>query len=513
LKAFSKLILIVFVVCGFSACHENHFNTNANLQLSDFDALRVDEYKFSKLKINECLGRLVKADKDTTSADQQTRTHYLSTEALLWVDRYGVRSQADTLLKYINKVDEIGFSPVHFRSAQIERDLNRMRNLEFDDANDINTVASRLDYNLTKAFLRYYCGQRYGFINPHKVFNRLDRDADDTLHTIFRQLYDVHTKVLNNEEYVSLLGKVSSDSVPEMLRDAEPQNELYKKLKAMLPASTGYERERILVNMERCRWRNEDYHYNHDKYIVVNVPSYELIAFDKGDILEMKVVCGSGKTKTPLLNSNIMRMDLNPQWVMPFSIVKKDIAAHAGDSAYFARNHYCVKEKSTGKLLTPHHVSASAFRSGAYKCFQEGGEGNALGRIIFRFQNNFSIYLHDTSNKSTFGRDDRSASHGCIRVEKPYELAQFLLDDKDEKTLEKIKYSMEMRTRVPADGAEQEMQKIDKSKIIRYLDIKPQVPLFITYYTMYLMPDGNLRRYADVYGYDRVMASRLNNYR
>lgn len=514
MKAFSKLVLIVFVVCGISACHENHFNTNANLSLSDYDALRVEKYKFNKTKINESLGRLVKADKDTLSADYHTRQHYLGTQALLWVDRYGVRSQADSLLIYINKVGEIGFSPRHFRAEQIARDLDRMKELDFDDVNDINTVAARLDYNLTKAYLRYVGGQRYGFINPHKLFNHLDRDADDTLHTIFRQLYDVHTKELGQERYHHLLDMVVCDSVPELLHDAEPQSELYKKLKSMLPASVGFERERILVNMERCRWRQNDYPWNHDKYIVVNIPSYELIAYDKGNMMEMKVVCGSAKTKTPLLNSRIMRMDLNPQWVMPFSIVKKDIAAHAGDSAYFARNHYCVKDKATGQLVTPHHVSASAFRSGAYKCFQEGGEGNALGRIIFRFQNNFAIYLHDTSTKSTFGRDNRSASHGCIRVEKPYELAEFLLEDKDESLLEKIKYSMEVRTRVPSSEEEPaEEIKVDKSKIIHSREVSPQVPLFITYYTLYQMPDGSLRRYADVYGYDSVMARILNNFR
>jgi len=496
-----------------SACHENHFNTNHNLQLSDYSSLSVDAYKFSTTKINETLGKLVHSDKDTLDADANIRSHYLSTEVLLWVDRNGVSSQADSLLVYLKRVGEIGFSPSKFRVNQIEADLSRMQNLDFDEENDINTVAARLDYNLTKAYLRYVSGQRYGFINPRKVFNKLDRDADDSIHVVFRQLYDVKTEELGKDGCRHLMDMIIADSVTTILRESEPRGEFYGKLKAMLPNSVGFERERILVNMERCRWRHDDYPYEHDKFVVVNIPSYELIAFDNGDLLEMKMVCGSSKTKTPLLNSSLMRMELNPKWMMPYSIVKKDIAAHAGDSAYFARNNYRVREKSTGKLVTPHLVSSGAFRSGGYSCFQEGGEGNALGRIIFRFQNNFAIYLHDTSTKSTFGRDNRSASHGCIRVEKPYELAEFLLSDKDEKTLEKINYSMNVRTRVPTSEEEPvEIIKIDKSKIIHSLEIKPQVPLFITYYTLFMMPDKTIRKYADVYGYDKVIANKLRNF-
>lgn len=473
--------------------------------------MEVDAYKFSKSKINEKLAIIAHADEDSLFVDHRTRSFYLNRPVLPWVDRHGVSSQADTLLTYIKKVDEIGFSPSRFRVHQIELDLERMKNLDFNEENDINTVAARLDYNLTKAYLRYVGGQRYGFINPHKVFNSLDCQEDDTTHTHFRQLYDVNTEELGINGYKHLIDLIAEDSVPQLLRNAEPQTEFYKKLKSMLPNSTGYERDRILANMERCRWRQGDYHNNHEKYVLVNIPSYELQAVNKGDLMEMKMVCGSEKTKTPLLNSSIMRMDLNPVWIMPSSIVKKDIAPHAGNSYYFESRNYFIREKKTGKRVDPSLVSYTDLQSGAYNVIQKGGEGNALGRIIFRFKNSFSIYLHDTSTKSTFGRDNRSASHGCIRVEKPYELAEFLLADKDEDTLDKIKYSMEVRTRV--EEGEEEDVNIDKSKLIHSLDIKPQVPLFITYYTLFMMPDGSIRRYADVYGYDRVIVDVLQNFR
>lgn len=511
MKALSKLILIVFVVCGISACHENRFNPNKELTLDEYSSLVNDAFAFNTAKINESIGRMCRADRDTFEFDVQTRQHYLGTEKLLWVSRMGLTPQADTLISYISRVGEIGFSTKRFRLDDIERDANTMRNLAFDKSNDINTVAARLDYNLTKAFLAYYVGQRYGFVKPRKEFNHLLLDANDTLKTTYRQLYDLPTESLDKEGYQHLLEKIAQDSVPDLLRSAEPQGPFYKKLKSMLPEAEGAQRNRILANMERCRWRHDDYPHLHDKYVVVNIPSYRLMAVDKDSILTMNVVCGAQKTKTPLVNSRINLMELNPRWVMPSSVVKYEIAHHAGDSMYFASRNYVITEKSTGKRMSPHQVSFSAFRSGAYGVYQEGGEGNALGRIIFRFPNDFAIYLHDTSSKSAFGRESRSLSHGCIRVEKPYQLAEFLLEDKDKTTLEKINYSMNVRTRVSEDGETPE--KIDKSKVIHSLRVKPEVPVFITYHTMYLMPDGTMRVYNDVYEYDQVLTRILNKFR
>ena len=131
---------------------------------------------------------------------------------------------------------------------------------------------------------------------------------------------------------------------------------------------------------------------------------------------------------------------------------------------------------------------------------QEGGDGNSLGRIIFRFDNNFSIYVHDTSTPSVFQRKVRSVSHGCIRVEKPYELACYLLRDKDPETAEKIKYSME---------ADMSDPKRDWKKLIGSKKVNPQVPIFIVYYTLFPVPDGTLESYPDIYGYDSVITKAL----
>lgn len=136
---------------------------------------------------------------------------------------------------------------------------------------------------------------------------------------------------------------------------------------------------------------------------------------------------------------------------------------------------------------------------GKYGVVQRGGKGNSLGRIIFRFDNNFSVYLHDTSSQAVFSREDRDVSHGCIRVEKPFELAKFLLHEKNEKLIQRINYSM------TADSL-----KI-KKLVVGSVKVEPQIPLFITYYTLYPFAKGVVS-YPDVYGFDGVIFEHLRKY-
>ena len=198
---------------------------------------------------------------------------------------------------------------------------------------------------------------------------------------------------------------------------------------------------------------------------------------------------------------------------VPTNIVKHEMSRHAGDADYFARNNYVVTDKNTGVTVLPEELTEEDLRTGNYRVVQEGGEQNSLGRIIFRFNNNFSIYLHDTPTRSAFSRADRGASHGCVRVEKPFDLACFLLKGKSESVLDNLKYSMQVSLAPSADTEEHAtVAKVDKSRLIHSLEVKPHVPLFITYFTKLLMPDGRLESYGDVYGYDRVIANKLKGY-
>ena len=105
--------------------------------------------------IRQQLRQQVKADSGKTAAPNTIQKYYKAENVLLWVDRTGVDSKADTLLKWLNGAGELGMKASAFQVDEIERDMKRLRTLDFDTQNSINTVVARLEYNLTKAFARY----------------------------------------------------------------------------------------------------------------------------------------------------------------------------------------------------------------------------------------------------------------------------------------------------------------------------------------------------------------------
>jgi murein L,D-transpeptidase YcbB/YkuD len=520
LRFLSNLLFLLVIASAITGCKDKIVNPNKDLTLKDYESLDTSLYALNSHRIREDISMMIKADKDSMQADFKAKSHYLIDGSFLWIDRHGLKSQVDSLVSYLQSVKDMGFSPARFRVAKIKADLKRARELDFDTAeNSINHVMARLEYNLTKAYLRYVTGQRFGYMNPSYVFNRLDAMDGDSVHVRYRGLFAVSMDKPGKRFYSEAFRKISNDSVPQYLREIQPHSKLYYELLNKLnEACSESDRIKILCNMERCRWRQDDYPQKHKKYVVVNVPSYHLMAVDGDSVLEMRVGCGTFATKTPLLTSEIMRMDINPQWIIPHSIIKNSLLNQVGNRGYWSRHHYYVREKGTGKVVPFEHITRDMLASGKYYVIQQGGIGNSLGRIIFRFKNSFSVFLHDTSQPGVFNRDDRGVSHGCVRVEKPFELACFMLGEKDEKLIEKIRYSMTAPlggedTTIPREERDKEgRENIERSKMIGSVNVNPKVPLFITYYTMFPDKNGVIREYADVYGYDGAIYNVLKNY-
>ena len=493
--------IFVCLLC-FTACEKRADNPNRHLSLEYYQTLSDDIYALNSHRIRACIDSLIRLDQDSMTPDYRTRGYYNERNPFLWITRHGVDERVDTLLAYLRTVSDMGFSQKKFRVKQIEDDLIRIRQLKVDskDDNRINDVMARLEYNLTKAYLRYTSGQRFGFVNPSYVFNQLDKiDGTDR----FRTLYGDKSEASNREFYDSILHKVTVDSVKEVLREIQPANPFYKDLMSRLqkPNITAEQRRLLLVNMERSRWRLSDYPYLHTKYVIVNIPALSLFAVDGDKVQQMKVVVGALKTKTPLLHSNFTRMDINPQWLIPMSILKSSVARFAGNTSYFNRHHYFIRNRSTGKVVPTNQVTSAMILSGNYVVVQEGGPYNSLGRIIFRFNNDYSIYLHDTNSRGVFRKEDRCLSHGCVRVENPFDLAVFMLDN-NKSVIGRIKYSMTVDS---VTGP-------DKNKLIHSMKLMQDIPVFIVYYTLYPNRQGELEQYQDVYGYDQIIYKHLKNY-
>lgn len=492
-------ILILFVAIGFSSCHENGLDKYHELTPDEILAETLAAYGMDSATFVSTLDSIMDADKDKSQPARHARAFYAQNHRLLWIFKDGLNHQADTLNSNLERTSSEGIAKEYFEPGKFQVDSVSVNNFV------------EVDYYLTKAYLKYVAGERYGYIDPYKLFNNLDYDKYDSTKTKFHDLYDIDTEKLDDKGYEHLLSMIETDSVAYAVGNAEQTTGYYRKLKQMLAETTNSaERRKILVNMERARWRHKDNPEKEQKYVLVNIPAYELRAVDGSERLGMKIVCGAWSTKTPLVHSRISRMDLNPRWSMPSNVVKHEVSVHAGDSAYFARNRYVVEDKN-GKQLVPEQVPYDQFKKGLVRVWQQGGEGNALGRIIFRFPNNFSIYLHDTSNKGAFAKADRRMSHGCVRVEKPYELAEFLLPEKNERVLEKIQYSMNVLFHQTEEEGGREP--LDKKKLIHSWGLEPQIPIFVTYYTLYEMEEGVMKSLPDVYGYDEVMWEELSKLR
>lgn len=458
------------------------------------------------------LTHLLDADTSKWEADRTVHEYYAdTTHEPLWYSRVGVTAQADTLLALLQReLPQQGLNPKAFFQPEIESDLEIIHKLTFDSVGQsINEVLPRLEYHLTKAYVRYTVGQRYGFFRPDQVFNRMDYKTDGSG---YARLFDYEVKAPDYEES---LQKLKSPDRMGYLQGSEPTNSLYKTLKNQLRQATdSAKRQTLMVNLERCRWqavRPE----GRTHHVVVNIPAQQLWAVCPDSILPMKICCGAVPTKTPLLNSEITHMQVNPEWIIPPSIVKGEVSAHGGDSAYFARNRYYIIDRAKGDTLNPKEVTGSQLRAGGLRVGQRGGAGNSLGRIVFRFANNFGVYLHDTNNRGAFNRERRTLSHGCVRVQKPFDLACFLLQGADEWTLDKVRIAMDMRPQT-VRGHEYLIEHAGAPrpfKVITYHDVTPHVPVYIIYYTAYPDPEtGVVNYYPDLYGYDKAICRKMKEF-
>ena len=500
---------LVAIVLIFAACQEKVPNSNKDVTIDTYQSFSRSGWSINSHHIRKNIDSLIDADKDSMTADFRARGYYLQKGPFLWIDRAGVDERADTLLARLRQVEQMGFSPRQFCVDKIAKDLANIRSLQVDSTrrNDINAVLARLEYHLTKAYFRYAAGQRFGYTNPSYLLNRLDvlePSRNDTVSrpVRYRVLFDIQMEHPDRKFFLEAVRKVQSDSLSQFLADIQPTSRFYQLLQHKLSEGglTAQMRAKLLCNMERCRWRLSDYPQAHEKYVVVNLPSQRLMAINGADTLGMRIGCGSYETKTPLLTSRIKRMDVNPRWNIPRSIIDRDIIHHLGNRHYFDSHRFYVVDRSTGKEISLRSVTHNMLRSKEYGVVQRGGKGNSLGRIIFRFDNNFSVFLHDTSSRSVFQRGDRSVSHGCVRVEKPFDLAVFLMGGQDAQLIDKLKYSMTADTLA------------NRQMVIGSITVEPQVPIFITYFTLYPMAGGKMSEYADIYGYDHAIYRSLLNY-
>ena len=228
----------------------------------------------------------------------------------------------------------------------------------------------------------------------------------------------------------------------------------------------------IADNMERWRWAPRTWPATR---VEVNIAGAELAVYDDNrSIMTMKVVVGAPDKQTPMLRSEIHSVVFNPPWNVPTSIATKELLPKGPE--YLARKGFTW-------------VSNGA---GGQRLQQKPGPGNSLGRIKFDFENPYGVYLHDTDAKTAFGKDARSVSHGCVRVERPEDLANLLLSTDTRWSPERLDTVLADTTTVRASLAQ-------------------KMPVMLLYWTVFVAPDGQVNFRDDIYGWDDQLAQLLDS--
>ncbi len=231
-----------------------------------------------------------------------------------------------------------------------------------------------------------------------------------------------------------------------------------------LNKSAAYRMTQIVANMERYRWLPRALG---QRYIFVNVPAFKLEAYDKGELaLVMKVIVGQEyeDKATPVFADSMEFVVFRPYWNVTPDIAEKEIFPKLSDE-YMATNNYEIY-----------------MEGGARRIRQKPGPKNSLGLVKFLFPNDFNIYLHDTPNHALFQEDVRAFSHGCIRLEKPDKLAEFVLG-------------------WPLDKVQQQMQSGPDNKTIK---LSKKLPVYIVYATTFMV-NNNLHFGNDLYDRDNSL--------
>lgn len=228
-----------------------------------------------------------------------------------------------------------------------------------------------------------------------------------------------------------------------------------RRMETLGGASTSSVEADILANMERWRWLPRDMG---DERIEVNIPDFELAVIRNNMVAHRtRVIVGKVETPTPIFSNAMKEIIVNPSWYVPQSIIQKEWGGGVGAG---------------------YQVS---YRRGEMVVRQPPGPGNALGRIKFVFPNDYAVYMHDTPSRGLFAASHRAFSHGCMRVQEPFALAEAVLG--------------------PGSGWSESRVKKLIGASERYINLPKPLPVHVEYFTAYVDEAGRLVQRPDLYGY------------
>jgi murein L,D-transpeptidase YcbB/YkuD len=248
----------------------------------------------------------------------------------------------------------------------------------------------------------------------------------------------------------------------------------------------------LILNMERWRWIPKSLEPD---YLMVNIPEFKLHVFEKGqEKITMKVIVGKTMNSTPIFSDKLEFVVLSPYWNVPMSIIQKELAPKLmSDPGYLERLDMEVVTNK-GDQIDPSTIDWSSVdeKNFKYTVRRRPGPKNDLGDVKFIFPNSNDIYLHDTPHDELFSETSRDFSHGCVRVEKPIDLAEYLLRN------------------VPGYDRSK-IESVIAERQEKFVSLKQKLPVYLVYFTASADANGNVTFHKDIYGHDRTLAAQYFN--
>ncbi len=331
-------------------------------------------------------------------------------------------------------------------------------------------------------------------------------------------LGDKDERILLIKQRLDLLPSISKETWPEQvyifdeeldaaLRKFQDQHGLlvdgvvgWRTLK-VLNQTIAQKIELIKINLDRQR--SMAGFFEEPRNIIVNIANFNLeVKENHKKVMDMRVIVGMKKRMSPMLSSEIDHLIFSPKWFVPDTILIEDkLPLVQEDPAYFKKHGMKVYEKGTERSkeaepIDPETIDWSAIdfddpEEVPFRVVQNPGAYNALGRVKFMFPNRHAVYLHDTPSKRLFNNSYRAFSSGCIRIQKPIEMAKYLLKDKNGWDKKKIKRAMNR-------GREQ------------IVTLSKPMPLHIIYMTSWVDENNQLQFRNDIYGLDAAYKKAFN---
>jgi murein L,D-transpeptidase YcbB/YkuD len=472
---------------------------------------------------------------------------------LLWVDENGLNDRAKSVIEEIAKADEYGLRPSDYKLPKVAE--------ESADAKSLADAEIKISF----AVLGYARDARGGRITPQRVSPNLDPELVlpnpmEVIESIsFRsdpaaylrsfqpdqpqfealrkaliearggnpdpdavRIPDGPTLKLGvDDEQVALLRKrldiPVEDGGNETVFDASVHAAVqhFQESRGVLPdghvgpgtrrllnqqhqqAASPAKTRLILLNMERWRWLPHDLG---EFYVNVNIPEFMVRVMGDGKLVHTaRVVVGKPDKQTPVISDEMQEIVFNPYWNVPNSIKTEEIRPFLREEGgWFGGGGWntAVLERHNlrinigGREVDPSRIDWNRIDIRTLNIYQPPGPDNVLGNVKFVFPNKHDVYMHDTTQKTLFAKTVRAESHGCMRVQNPDQLALTLLRQDQGWSAGRIASAIQ-------GGPDQ------------HIALRQRIPVYITYFTLWVNNDGSISTFGDLYGHDARMAAAL----